>query len=243
MNIVYTESLVCWLFWLASVCYSMKHLQQHVLSLLTCVSAHHLIFFLLIHPWLQLSDACGEKGVSTDPLMLCRSCGHEVANGSDIYFVPSRLALSSRNDTLLGGRRITVQLFENPHERQFEVVTFRRAAVALHWPAEKRFTWFPGFAWTVASCPRCKAHLGWGFQPDHWPDTVTASQFEESKSTFLGLIAHALLTEDFASSLLMTPKSFVSWSFIHSYSFKRLFRQTKSVRAIFSPLLHVILVR
>lgn len=171
------------------------------------------MLLLIILPWLQLSEACGsraEKGVSTDPLILCRACGHEVGNGSDIHFVPSRLALSSRNDTLLGGRRITVQLFENPNEVQFEVVTFRRAAVALHWPADKRFSWFPRFAWTIATCPHCKAHLGWGYQPDHWPDTVPPSQFEESESTFLGLIAHALLTEDFASSLLMTPKSFVS---------------------------------
>lgn len=192
---------------------ALNQLQQHVLSFVTRVSAFHLIFLLLIHPWLQLGQACGsraEKGVSMDSLMLCRSCGHEVANGSDVRFVPSRLALSSRNDTLRGGRRVTVQLFENPHERRFEVVTFRRAAVALHWPADKRFSWFPGFAWTIATCPRCKAHLGWGFQPDDWPDTVTASRFEESESTFLGLIAHRLLTEDFASSLLMTPKSFVS---------------------------------
>lgn len=193
----------------------LNHLQQRLETFLSYVSTHHhlIILLLLVHPWLQLGQACGskaERGVSTEPLMLCRACGHEVANGSDIRFVPSRLALSGRNDTLRGGRRITVQLFENPHERRFEVVTFRRAAVTLHWPADKRFSWFPGFAWTIATCPRCKAHLGWGFQPDHWPDTVTASQFEESESTFFGLIAHGLLTEEFASSLLMTPKSFVS---------------------------------
>lgn len=191
----------------------LNRLPHHIASLCTSISAHHLIFLLLIHPWLQFGEACGpraEKGVSTDPLMLCRACGHEVANGSDIRLVPSRLALSSRNDTLLGGRRITMQLFENPHKRQFEVVTFQRAAVVLHWPADNRFSWFPGFAWTIATCPRCKAHLGWGFQPENWPNTVTASRFEESESTFLGLIAHGLLKEDFASSLLMTPKSSVS---------------------------------
>ncbi|KAK7933765.1 hypothetical protein WMY93_004661 [Mugilogobius chulae] len=155
----------------------------------TCPTASYpLLFLLFIQSYLQLGQACPgsttEKGVSTDPLMLCRACGYEVANGSDIGFVSSRLALSSRNDTLLGGRRVTVQLFENPHEKQFEVITFRTADVTLHWPADKRFSWFPGFAWTIATCPRCKAHLGWGFQPDHWPNTVTASQFDESQSTF-----------------------------------------------------------
>ncbi|KAJ0019838.1 hypothetical protein NQD34_007407 [Periophthalmus magnuspinnatus] len=178
-----------------------------------CPAPHSVLFLLIIHPCLQLGQACGpraENGMSTDTLMLCRACGYEVANGSDIRFVPSRLTLSSHNDTLPGGRRIGVQLFENPHGRQFEVITFRRADVTLHWPADGHFSFFPGFAWTIATCPHCKAHLGWGFQPDHWPSTVSASRFEESQNTFLGLIAHALLTEEFASSLLMIPKSFVS---------------------------------
>lgn len=51
---------------------------------------------------------------------------------------------------------------------------------------------------------------GWAFQPTDWPDANTKSNFVESEHTFLALIAHHLLTEDFASSLLMTPKSFVS---------------------------------
>ncbi|XP_069379041.1 uncharacterized protein [Paralichthys olivaceus] len=151
-----------------------------------------------------------QRGTSADTLMLCRACGHELANGADISFVPSRLALSSRNHTLPGGRRVNVQLFENPHGLRFEVITFRRADVAQHWPADKHFSWFPGFSWTAATCPRCQTHLGWAFQPSVWPDTITKSKFEESEQTFLALITHRLLSEDFASSLLMTPKSFTS---------------------------------
>ncbi|XP_050931156.1 uncharacterized protein si:ch211-51h9.7 [Lates calcarifer] len=158
----------------------------------------------------QPGEACEETGTSTDTLILCRACGHELAAGVDIHFVPSRLALSSRNDTLVGGRRVNVQLFENPHGHQFEVITFRKADVTQHWPADKHFSWFPGFSWTVATCPRCRTHLGWAFQPSDWPDTITKTRFEESTHTFLALITHRLLTEDFASSLLMTPKSFMS---------------------------------
>lgn len=101
-----------------------------------------------------------ERGTSTDTLILCRACGQELAFGRDVNFIPSRLALSSRNDTSVGGRRVNVQLFENPHGHRFEVITFRKADVALHWPADKHFSWFPGFSWTVATCPRCAAHLG-----------------------------------------------------------------------------------
>lgn len=161
---------------------------------------------------LYTAEACAgaQGGTSTDTLILCRACGHELAYGTDIRPVHSRLALSSRNDTLVGGRRVNIQLFENPHGHQFEVITFRKADVTQHWPADKHFTWFPGFAWAVATCPRCKTHLGWAFQPSDWPDTVTKSKFDESKHTFLALITHRLLREDFASSLLMTPKSFTS---------------------------------
>nr|XP_046241843.1 uncharacterized protein si:ch211-51h9.7 [Scatophagus argus]XP_046241844.1 uncharacterized protein si:ch211-51h9.7 [Scatophagus argus] len=175
----------------------------------------YVYLMLLFYPAAyQSGEACAavaeEAGTSSATLILCRSCGHELAHGTDIHFVPSRLALSSRNDTLVGGRRVNVQLFENPHGHQFEVITFRKADVTQHWPADKHFSWFPGFSWTVATCPRCKTHLGWAFQPSDWPDIITKTTFEESKHTFLALIAHRLLTEDFASSLLMTPKSFVS---------------------------------
>ncbi|KAM8760080.1 protein cereblon isoform 2-T2 [Acanthopagrus schlegelii] len=155
--------------------------------------------------------AVAEEGdTSPATLILCRACGHELAFGTDINHVHSRLALSSRNDTLIGGRRVNIQLFENPHGHQFEVITFRKADVTQHWPADKHFSWFPGFSWTVATCPRCKTHLGWAFQPSDWPDMITKATFEDSTHTFLALIIDRLLREDFASSLLVTPKSFMS---------------------------------
>ncbi|XP_077416866.1 uncharacterized protein LOC144048601 [Vanacampus margaritifer] len=161
--------------------------------------------------------ATAEAGkTSADTLILCRACGHELASGSDtIATVHSRMALSGRNDTLPGGRRVRVQTFENPQGLQFEVATFRRADVDKRWPADRHFSWFPGFSWTVASCPRCRTHLevviqGWAFQPNFWPATITASAFESSDQTFLALIVDRLLREDFASSLLITPKSFIS---------------------------------
>ncbi|AWP07687.1 Hypothetical protein SMAX5B_019293 [Scophthalmus maximus] len=182
-----------------------KQLERFILIM------HFILFMLLVCP----GEACAATeeaatGTSTDAVLLCRACGHELAVGADIRSVPSRRALSGRNDTLVGGRRVDVQLFQNPHGHRFEVITFRQADVRLHWPADQHFSWFPGFSWTVATCPRCATHLGWAFQPSVWPDTVTKSTFDESDQTFLALIAHRLLTEDFASSLLMTPKSFTS---------------------------------
>ncbi|XP_056320459.1 protein cereblon [Danio aesculapii] len=153
--------------------------------------------------WLRLGLCC-------PGLLLCRSCGHELAEDADLSFVPSRMALSHRNDTVIGGKRVSVQLFENPHGFQFEVVTFRRADVLKHWPADRHFSWYPGHSWTAATCPRCKTHLGWAFQPSDWPRTVTREEFEGSDQTFVALILDRLLQEHFASTLLMTPKSFRS---------------------------------
>ncbi|KAL2092012.1 hypothetical protein ACEWY4_011810 [Coilia grayii] len=156
----------------------------------------------------EYTHACGTSG--TGDLLLCRSCGHEIAPESDASFVYSRLALSQRNNTVFGKKRVPVQLFENPQGYQFEVLTLKKADVRKHWPAEKHFTWFPGHSWTIATCPRCRAHLGWAFQPSDWPSTVTSQQFEDSQQTFVALIIHRLLREHVASSLLVTPRSFKS---------------------------------
>lgn len=122
-----------------------------------------LIPLLLCSTALQPATGCAaeaEELTSIDTLILCRSCGHELAVGADIRPIHSGLALSRRNETLPGGRKVHVQLFQNPHGHKFEVITFRKADVSKHWPADKHFSWFPGFSWTMATCPRCKTHLG-----------------------------------------------------------------------------------
>lgn len=163
-----------------------------------------LCLFLLLGD--EYGNACGTSDIGD--LLLCRSCGNEIAFEADASFVYSSLALSQRNDTVVGKKRVPVQLFENPQGYQFEIVTFKKADVRKHWPAEKHFTWFPGYSWTIATCPRCRTHLGWAFQPSDWPSTITAEEFEDSQHTFVGLIIRRLLREHFASSLLVTPKSF-----------------------------------
>lgn len=102
----------------------------------------------------------GKEEESGDELLLCRSCGYEVAVSRDLKFVASPLALAQRNDTLIGERRVPVQLFQNPQGLRFQVLTFKRAAVHKHWPADDQVSWFPGYSWTVATCPRCHSHLG-----------------------------------------------------------------------------------
>ncbi|XP_072422096.1 protein cereblon isoform X1 [Chiloscyllium punctatum] len=155
-------------------------------------------------------NASQEERSSPDELLLCRSCGFEVAASRDLKFVASALALAQRNDTVIGERRVPVQLFQNPQGLRFQVLTFKKAAVHRHWPAEEQFSWFPGHSWTVATCPRCHNHLGWSFQPSIWPQHVTDEKFEDSDETFVALIIDRLLQENFAATLLMVPKSYRS---------------------------------
>ncbi|MGH0132605.1 UNVERIFIED_CONTAM: hypothetical protein FKN15_040756 [Acipenser sinensis] len=170
----------------------------------------------LLVSWLRCySNAC-EEGVHANSskregdILLCRSCGFEIASSLDLKFVASKLALAQRNDTVIGDQKVTLQLFENPHGRRFQVITLKKAALRKHWPADGHFSWFPGFSWTMSTCPRCHAHLGWSFQPSNWPGQVTEKHFEESEETFVALIIDKLLQENFAATLLVVPRTFRS---------------------------------
>ncbi|XP_066500910.1 uncharacterized protein si:ch211-51h9.7 [Hoplias malabaricus] len=175
-----------------------------VRSRFTTVELVKWLWLLMAALWL-MCEACS----SIDGLLLCRYCGHEVALDEHIHFLPSPFALSLRNDTVTGTRKTTAQLFENPQGFQFAVITLKQADVLKHWPAEKHSTWFPGFSWMLATCPRCKTHLGWAFQPSDWSLTVTRQDFEDSEQTFVALIIQKLLHAQFTSTLV-TPNSFRS---------------------------------
>jgi hypothetical protein len=57
----------------------------------------------------------------------------------------------------------------NPHGYAFRIGCFARAVnVAASGPPTEFWSWFPGYAWQVETCARCRAHLGWLFQSvDH----------------------------------------------------------------------------
>lgn len=151
----------------------------------------------------QSSEACATQN------FICKACGQELASGQDMHFVPTPMALAHRNNTVYGNVRVNLQLFENPQGYQFEVITFRKAEVVLHWPADDTFSWYVGYSWIIATCPQCQTHIGWAFQPSDWPKTVTQKMFQQSEHTFFALISSRLLS-DFSSTLVITLKSLKS---------------------------------
>jgi hypothetical protein len=55
--------------------------------------------------------------------------------------------------------------FTNPLHLSFRIGCFREAAGCRDQePATTEHTWFPGYAWRVALCAHCQAHLGWRYE-------------------------------------------------------------------------------
>lgn len=83
----------------------------------------------------------------------CAACGSEIADPD------ARVEIG-------GAHR---HVFCNPHGHVFEIGCFAHApGVHAIGPASSFFSWFPGYAWRVAVCNGCRAHLGWcyGDAPD-----------------------------------------------------------------------------
>ena len=61
-----------------------------------------------------------------------------------------------------------VHIFSNPYGNVFEIGCFRQANGCVYLgKATNEFTWFKGYAWKLALCRSCAAHLGWVYlSPD-----------------------------------------------------------------------------
>ena len=81
-----------------------------------------------------------------DEAIVCRACETELSDASAVF-------------SMSDGR-----VFVNPHGIVHEVVTVRRARnVEVSGGPTTEFTWYPGYAWEIAWCAGCGAHVGWSF--------------------------------------------------------------------------------
>ena len=84
--------------------------------------------------------------------MRCRTCGAAIAREADVF------SMSAEGP---------VGAYVNPHGYLHEVVTVRRAeGLFLVGRPTAEHTWFAGYAWTIAGCLGCSAHLGWLFEAE-----------------------------------------------------------------------------
>lgn len=71
---------------------------------------------------------------------------------------------SARSRSVIGGSHAHV--FANPGGLVFEIGCFQEAfGCRGEGPFVAEFSWFAGFAWQVAVCRACEAHLGWRYRP------------------------------------------------------------------------------
>ena len=83
--------------------------------------------------------------------LFCAACRHPVTHQDERIVVQ-------------GGHE---HRFTNPQGISYHIGCFREAAgCAPSGEATAEFTWFKGYAWCIAYCANCRAHLGWRFQSD-----------------------------------------------------------------------------
>ena len=59
----------------------------------------------------------------------------------------------------------TLHTYTNPHGFSYTFRTFTTAPGCMHvGEPTTEHTWFPPFAWQLASCAGCREHLGWRFR-------------------------------------------------------------------------------
>jgi hypothetical protein len=58
--------------------------------------------------------------------------------------------------------------FANPEGIRFAIITFSRTLGCREvGPPTLEHTWFPGHAWSVCQCDRCRQQLGWYYAGQH----------------------------------------------------------------------------
>jgi hypothetical protein len=91
----------------------------------------------------------GDQSVSRPRWVRCAACGHAIADEA------ARIERDGAH----------VHAFVNPAGIAFTIGCFREAPGCRAEGEESTvWSWFPGFAWTVALCARCGTQLGWLFR-------------------------------------------------------------------------------
>uniref|UniRef100_A0AC34R6Z6 Protein yippee-like n=1 Tax=Panagrolaimus sp. JU765 TaxID=591449 RepID=A0AC34R6Z6_9BILA len=129
-----------------------------------------------------------------DAQLICRVCGQQIATTADIIDTPTEYATKSYTQNVIG-KEALIQTLVNPSNIKFDVVSAKKANVAIQGQSYSSDSWFSGMRWTSAVCKTCHAQLGWHFN-------APAGSLSQN---FYGLILNQLISKDYADSLIMAP--------------------------------------
>lgn len=72
--------------------------------------------------------------------------------------------IAKRSDMLVMSTEGPLGAYVNPGGYVHEIMTFYKAnGLALIGRPTNEYSWFPGYAWTIANCATCERHMGWLF--------------------------------------------------------------------------------
>ena len=92
-----------------------------------------------------------EPGDELSKRIICAACGYAITTAD------ARITK--------GGMHVHTRL--NPSNVTFVFGCFSQApGAALSGEPSTEFSWFHGYAWRIAACSGCGAHLGWRFEGD-----------------------------------------------------------------------------
>ncbi|KAM3185516.1 hypothetical protein ACTXT7_006198 [Hymenolepis weldensis] len=102
-----------------------------------------------------------------DPVVArLRACLNFIETFSGLACAQCRSAISSQSYVICLTDEGSVQAYVNPHGFIFDMLTLstvRQRSIALVGSPTTEYSWFPGYAWTIAECVMCGVPLGWRF--------------------------------------------------------------------------------
>ena len=96
-----------------------------------------------------VEDRADQEAKEEEDYLLCAVCRRAITR------LEARIVMNGKH----------THVFFNPQGIVFEIGCFATAFGCAHvGQATTEFTWFPGYAWRIAICAGCSAHLGWHYQ-------------------------------------------------------------------------------
>ncbi|XP_066935165.1 protein cereblon-like [Clytia hemisphaerica] len=122
--------------------------------------------------------------IDSAPLRLRKQIHFMNKFGSGLACERCKSLITDKDELFSLSKRGPMGAFVNPGGVIHETLTFYKANhLRLQGRATTEYSWFPGYAWTIAICKTCHRHMGWKF---------TATKKELKPKKFWGLVRAAL---------------------------------------------------
>ncbi|KAL5965797.1 Protein cereblon [Taenia solium] len=95
-----------------------------------------------------------------------RACLNFIRSCSELACSRCKAAISSQKNVICLSHEGSTLAYVNPHGFIFDMLTLstvRPDSVFLTGSPTAEYSWFPGYAWTIAHCGACNSHMGWRF--------------------------------------------------------------------------------